>query len=44
VVAIETLKVEQSSLELLESVPLRKAYKKYIENTAMHQKNPEQTF
>lgn len=23
---------------------MRKAYKKYIENTAMHQKNPEQTF
>ncbi len=36
--------MESRSLELLESTPLRKAYTKYIENTAMHQKTPEQTF
>ena len=31
-------------MELLESAPLRRAYAKYIETTAMHQKEPEQTF
>jgi hypothetical protein len=41
---VEKLKVEGKSLELLESAPLRKAYVKYIENTSMHQKSPEQTF
>jgi hypothetical protein len=44
VLAIQGLRVEARSLELLESTPLRKAYAKYIENTAMHQKTPEQTF
>jgi|LakMenE18May11ns_1017448.scaffolds.fasta_scaffold8258452_2 hypothetical protein len=31
-------------MELLDSIPIRKAYIKYIESTSMHQKNPEQTF
>lgn len=42
--ALQNLKIEAESLQLLESVPLRKAYLKYIEKTAMHQKSPEQTF
>jgi hypothetical protein len=28
----------------LESLPLRKAFEKYIDLTSIHQKNPEQTF
>lgn len=44
VLTIQSSNIEKKSLQILESVSLRKVYEKYVLSTKIHHKNMEQTF